>query len=232
MVTRAELREHVVPGQRLGRHVEHDDRSRAFAFLAARQVVPLRSVSWPRYGEVLDQGNLGSCTGNAAAGALNTKPVHRKGRIFHEPDAVDFYSAATALDEWDGGYPPDDTGSSGLAVAKALLQRGLIRAYQHAFGIDETLQALMHGPVITGVNWHEGFDRPDSRGRVVVEGDVRGGHEFEVLGLRLARNVDESYVVAVNSWGRGWGDRGRFYFTVADWRSLLAEQGDVTIPLP
>jgi hypothetical protein len=44
----------------------------------------------------LDQGNLGSCTGNAAAGTVNTVPVRSTGaRLLKEPDAMKLYSQAT-----------------------------------------------------------------------------------------------------------------------------------------
>lgn len=223
------IEEEVIEGQRLGRHVEHDPRSRQYA--VEPQKVALRTVTHRRYGPLFDQGDLGSCTGNAAAGAINTAPLHlAKHKLLKESDAVSVYELATKLDEFDGSYPPDDTGSSGLAAAKALKQMGLIAQYRHAFNMDEALAALMLGPVITGVNWHEGFDRPDANGYVKLDGQVRGGHEFLVVGLHhYEKFVGDSLVVADNSWGMGWGDRGRFYFRVSTWQKLLDEQGDVTV---
>ena len=35
-----------------------------------------------------------------------------------------------------------------------------------------------------------------------------------------------------NSWGPGYGLGGRFYMTVDTWAELLADRGDVTIPVP
>jgi hypothetical protein len=227
-VRKVHLQEAFVAGKRLGRHIEHDERSRAFE-IEARGTTKLRSVHWRRHGQPFDQGELGSCTGNAIAGALNTEPIYPAGKhqlLLHEKDAVDLYALATRLDEFPGDYPPDDTGSSGLAACKAAKTKGLISSYRHAFGIHQALTALMHGPVITGVNWYEGFDQPDANGHVTVNGQVRGGHEFEVLGY----DVDAGEVLAENSWGAGWGIRGRFTFDVATWARLLDEQGDVTVP--
>jgi hypothetical protein len=216
---------------RLGRHVEHDPRSREFPFRLAAGTPTIRRVVHRHYG-VLDQGGLGSCTGNAAAGALNTVPLHRKGgRVWDEDEAVAVYERATVLDTFPGEYPPDDTGSSGLAAAKACAWLGLISGYRHAFGITDALAALMAGPVITGVNWYEAFDQPDTAGRVSVGGQVRGGHEFVVIGYEPGRD-GEGTVLAVNSWGRGWGRNGRFTFSTAMWAQLLAEDGDATILLP
>lgn len=218
-------------GGRLGRHIEHDPRSRGHAFGAVvTSMVDLSNVRHVRRGGPLDQGELGSCTGNATAGAINTLPLHVVGRhLLKEQQAVEIYERATVLDEFDGSYPPDDTGSSGLAAAQAAREMGYIDSYKHAFSVEEALAALMIGPVITGVNWYEGFDQPDSHGVVKIAGEVRGGHEFEVVGFEPHAKLDESRVVCINSWGTGWGWTGRFAFTVATWRRLLDEQGDVTI---
>lgn len=224
------LTEIPVPGKPLGRHVEHDERSREYGFFAVAAPPPLKTVTHRRYGGVFDQGELGSCTGNAAAGAMNTLPLHRAGeKCLHEKDAVAIYSEATLLDSIDGGYPPDDTGSSGLAVAKALRARGLIRQFRHAFSVDEALAALMAGPVITGVSWYQGFDHPDARGLVKIDGQDRGGHEFEVVGYQSAKNPLDALVICVNSWGTSYGVAGRFKMTVRTWATLLEQDGDVTI---
>lgn len=225
------LDEHPVVGKPLGRHIEHDPRSRTFPFLSTPVAAPpLRTVRWRRYGGVFDQGDLGSCTGNAGCGAMNTLPLHHAGEhLYREADAIELYSEATRLDPYDGEYPPDDTGSSGLAIAKALRARGLITEYRHAFSIDEAVSALMSGPVITGVSWYEGFDHPDVRGRVAIAGQVRGGHEFLAHGYELRPDPLDSLVHCDNSWGNSWGVRGHFTMTARTWGELLDEQGDVTI---
>jgi len=212
----------------LGRHVEHDPRSMNFAFPIKAPIAPLRTVMHRAYGLPLDQGNLGSCTGNAMAGAKNSLPLHKTGeRILKEADALDLYSLATRLDSFTGSYPPDDTGSSGLAVAKAAKQKGLIRSYWHAFGIDQALAALQVRSVITGVNWYERMFDPTPDGFVRIGGEVAGGHEFLVRGYVKAR---KPYVLCFNSWGPSWGPLGgAFKLFVEDWAQLLSEQGDATI---
>lgn len=210
----------------LGRHVEHDPRSRAFP--ATSLVSPaVRSVRWPHYGPVLDQGGLGACTGFALAQCLNTGPLHDRSRHLDAANAEELYSLATTLDGIAGHWPPTDTGSSGLAVAKAAVAKGYIRSYRHAFGLDHLLGALQFGPVIVGTDWREGMDTPDHDGTVHATGAVRGGHEWLALGVDL----EHCYVIGLNSWGPSWGMGGAFRVQLADMRSLLAHDGDVTVPV-
>lgn len=226
------LDEHEVPGKRLGRHVEHDPKSKDHAVEVATPIGALKAVHHRRYGKLFDQGQIGSCTGNAAAGSVNTVPLHKIGeRLLQESSAVALYSLATHLDDIPGVYPPDDTGSSGLSAAKAAKQKGYIKSFKHAFNMDQALNALQIGPVITGVSWYEGFDHPDQYGMVVVSGQVRGGHEFVVRGFEPAADIADSVLDADNSWGYSWGLRGRFRFTVATWQQLMDNQGDVTLLL-
>lgn len=225
MIACKTIPEIVIPDKRLGRHIEHDERSRAFA-VVPEPSVKIHTVRHPLYGSPLNQGSLGSCTGNAVVQALNTRPLHVTGvKLLREDDAIAVYSLATSIDEFTGEFPPTDTGSSGLAAAKAAQQKGLITEYRHAFDVIDAMQALMGRSVITGVPWYEGFDHPNPSGVVKVEGQVRGGHEFAVIGYEM----NDRMVVAVNSWGIGWGVRGRFRFDLKDWERLLGEQGDVTV---
>lgn len=226
---RKKIPEEVIKRKRLGRHVAHDPKSRQYPFKSRHSVAALRSVNHKRYG-ILNQGNVGSCTGNAVVGALNTDPIHpKKRRLYGENKALEVYSLATELDPWPGIYPPEDTGSSGLDACKAAQQLGLLNSYRWAFSMEDALSALQIGPVITGVNWYEGFDKPSPQGVVRIAGEVRGGHEFEIVGFVHHAKLDDCVLRAVNSWGPAWGLRGRFSFTVKTWKRLLDEQGDCTI---
>ncbi len=205
----------------LGRLLNHDPRSLGFP---AQVGEIAKSVDWKLYAPVLNQEDLGSCTGNAAAQCLNSKPYHKLwSRYYVQADAVDFYSRATKLDPWDGEYPPTDTGSSGLAVAKALKNLGLISSYRHAFGLEHTRAALQSGPVLVGTNWYSSMFAPNL-GWVSPKGSPVGGHEYLLVGDNLKGRLK-----FLNSWGRGWAMKGNFYMSYESFGRLLGEQGDATV---
>lgn len=234
---------------RLGRHVEHDPRSLAYA----HGVLPksaIKSVEWARRIPILDQGNLGSCTGNAATGVLGTDSAGRTAsttvtisaagaaashglfttgeHTLDEDFAVALYSLATILDGVSGKYPPTDTGSTGLGVAKALKALGLASGYTHAFSLDALNSALQAGPVMIGIEWLQSMFDTKSDGRIIVDqsSSVAGGHELELSKFDAA--TGEYWVP--NSWNTSWGDAGWAYLTTADLTWLLSQQGDVTVP--
>jgi hypothetical protein len=211
----------------LGRHLvpTHDPRSRAFPAATA----PLVTTMHAHHGPVLDQGNLGSCTGNAAAQALDCDPLYFWGRkILDEADAIAIYSWATHHDPFRGAYPPQDTGSDGLAVAKAARHLGLIGSYQHAFGLAHVLGALVLRPLIIGIPWTETMFQPDRDGYLHITGAVAGGHEVCLRGV----DVEHQAVRLLNSWSASWGDGGEAWLRWTDLGSLLAQQGDATVLLP
>ena len=127
---------------RLGRHVEHNPQSRAFSVGTAA----VKTVTYRRHGKPFDQGDLGSCTGNAMAGVLMTEPLWVPGRNLTEDDAVALYKAATKLDDIRGKYPPTDTGSSGLGVMKAAVKAKYIVGYAHSFSLEQLLGVYRSSP--------------------------------------------------------------------------------------
>lgn len=219
------ITEHPGPG-RLGRHREHDARSRAFA-VAEPVALPTVPVRWTRRAPIFDQGSIGSCTGNAMVGAVGTDSASRYGNAtLAEGDALALYELATRLDNIQGHYEPDDTGSSGLAAAKAAKKLGYITGYKHAFSLAAALHALASGPVIVGMDWLTGCDEPDGSGLVSYAGDVRGGHEIELL----AHDPGAKTVTFANSWSASWGRAGYFDLSWSDFDRALRQGGDVTVP--
>ena len=211
---------------RLGRQVEHDPRSWAFSAGTAA----IKTIRYKRHGKAFNQGNLGSCTGNAMAGVLMTEPLWVSGRTLTEANAVALYKVATTLDSVAGKYPPTDTGSSGLAVMKAAVRAKYITGYAHTFSLDQLLGSLVLSPGILGINWYDSFDNAkiDGECRLTPSAKVRGGHEVELFGI----DAEKKRVWCYNSWGPTWGGRknGTFYFSWKTLERLLGEQGDATFP--
>lgn len=233
-IVRIEQRRHPL----LGRHINHDSRSRLYPVRPT--AVELAAVRHAAYIGILDQGQLGSCTGNAGVGAIYRAPFYGNtgtGPILYRGDedgAVALYSAATKLDGDPDNYPPTDTGSDGLSVAKALKAVGIISGYLHAFTVESALLQLMSTPLITGITWYNSMFNGPAQGPLTVDpsSGVAGGHELCVDEYVPETTTDHALVGGPNSWGASWGDSGRWYLTVEDWTSLLADGGDVTAFVP
>ena len=220
--------EDVHPGMRLGRNMWLDGRS--LAYMVENDVEgmgrPFQDQAWERVLPILDQGHVGSCTGNAGTGALGTQPFYDAvGRsilpegndpIAAEEFAVQLYTDATVIDGYPGEYPEEDTGSSGLAICKVLKRRETISGYRWARTPYGLLRLLQHGPLLQGMPWYKAFFEPDSAGFIDSSdtwqsSGIAGGHEVEGIGVELnSQDVFDSVITYANSWGTGWGDDGRF----------------------
>jgi len=213
-----------VEGKRLGRHIQHDPLSWNYQ---AERAPAVTSVTHNATGLPLNQGQIGSCTANALCGALNSAPDFGGGVPYDEAQALTLYTDETELEHKP--YPQFDPGGTGLLVCKAAAQLKWIKSYQHAFGLEHALQALVLRPVITGINWYTSFDTPDASGLIAITpgATVRGGHEVVADGIDATNKL----VWFWNSWGPIFGIGGRFCMSFDTWSQLLAEQGDVTVPM-
>ena len=141
--------------RRLGRCVEHDSRSWDFQARSVKKP-PDIDVIWEDRAPVLDQWNLGGCVGWTGADILNTeifKPVRDKcnaGAYFNDFNGKTFYHLSTVNDSIVGIYPPDDTGSSGLGLAKALKKVGYVTSYNHVFAWNSYLTWIAKQPLAVG----------------------------------------------------------------------------------
>lgn len=214
---------------RLKRNINHDSRSRRYAFDTTG--LTLVSVKHTRHIGALDQLDVGACTGFAGIGCL-ASGLHFYERLgnysLDASGALRLYSEATHQDPFEGSYPPTDTGSDGLTIAKVLTAAGEISGYQHTFSLDDALKALTTLPYITGTYWLTGMFDPDPDGRVRLTGSIAGGHEY----LAEELDVEQERVWFTNSWGPSWGVEGRFWMSWDDYGALLGRQGDVTIFVP
>lgn len=217
-----------VPGKPLGRNRLINWREIVRA-LVRTPGVELRSVSWtPNNPIALDQNDLGACTGFAAAHTGSTAPY--TWRLTAE-DARAIYSDATERDPFPGSWPPDDTGSTGWAAFSAAVDLGCFSGFSMTDGVDELCEALQTRPGAIGVDWYEGMDSPSEDGQIRPTGQIRGGHEIEVLAVDMAQR----YAWIRNSWGPRWGvthedATGCAWISLDDLALLLESGGDATFP--
>lgn len=197
----------------------------------------LHRVFWdPNSVICLDQGNLGSCTGNAVAQAISTKPFLG---FLTQADAKKIYSGATFLDVKEGRgtltYPPNDPGSYGSSALRSAINLfpKLITGYYSPTTILEIQNALQKGPCVFGTNWYTGMFSTTQCGELLPTGAVEGGHEIELIGWN-----DKSDIYWIrNSWGHDWGvcrknyaECGYGYITRKTFQKLLDERGEVDCP--
>lgn len=225
-------RDHGHP-HRLGRNINHDPRNREFpARRVQRRAVPTTDVRHRVYGALLDQGNLGACTGFAGAEMLNAHPY--RAHFNHAPTfgnsfAVELYAATTLIDPFPGEYPPNDTGSDGGSVCKELRNRGTIAGYEWAFGLDNGLNTIRAAPYMQGTYWFEDMFTPSSTGHVHPTGALAGGHEYLWQGVEITgRILGHNRSWFRNCWGPwGYNARGYFWMTWDEHRELLDQSGDL-----
>jgi hypothetical protein len=224
---------------RLGRHVHHDSRSLDYEYLPRDATPKKQNTFWDSAIGPLNQGNVGSCTGNAESQWLNTnfantvRDATHHGTYLNEADALAIYSLGTHLDGNPQAYPPNDTGCAGIFVAQAGEQLGYLDGYTHTFSFTALQAALETTPTINGTIWTTTMFTPRN-GLVkvgkLVESNVAGGHEYLAVGIDWTEEV----FIFRNSWGDtdAWaGCKPGGYFAVGfkDYQRLLAEQGDVTV---
>lgn len=223
---------------RLGRNLELDSDSLKFL---APQVTTIKPVDHPSPIPILDQGQLGSCTGNAGTrhvaqlyGADYTKVALDKHTLNgdasnDEQFAIALYHEATVKDGYPGVYPPDDTGSSGLGVCKALKAAGLVSKYTWATTLRSFASMLQSGSVAIGMPWYEAFFSPDPHGFIDTpnwqSSQIAGGHEIYVRGIEAWDDHDPTKVVFTldNSWNTSWGDHGSFRFRGSLYAALRSQ---------
>lgn len=240
----------------LGRTLEHDPRS--WDFQHPRGELVRKNVFHALNAPHLDQGRVGSCEGNTAAEWLNCAKALKNRRAYNakiadprysdylkERDAVRLYSAATNLDndQIPGHYPPSDTGTSGVGIAKALQNAGAITRYNWTFTWASFLAALQLQPVMLGTNWYDSMFEVTSTGYVVTPKRSKanpvqpvGGHAYlaHVLDFKNERIGCTQHWVNDDGtpWGVKIGGYWGFWLDFLDAEQLLInEQGDSLVPV-
>lgn len=211
----------------LDRLPEFDPRSRLYNVAEVSPPTP-RSYTWACYTN-LDQGSEGACVGFAWTHEWAARPRPVSSVIATESFARGVYHSAQMVDEWDG---EDYSGTSVIAGAKAMQDRGIIGEYRWAFNLMDALAGVSrHGPAVLGINWYEHMWETDHSGFIHPTGDYVGGHAI------LLRGVDVTWkrVLLHNSWGPQWGGTskgpGTAWLSWDDLEMLMHEEGEVCIPV-
>jgi len=210
----------VTTDARLDRVEQFDERSRAFPVTAVIAGTVPRSYTWAG-GTVTDQGREGACVGHGWTGELTAKPrpvVLSAAAAY----AQELYLHCQRVDEWPGeAY----SGTSVIAGAKTLVERGFLTEYRWAFGLDDLIMAVGYkGPAVLGIPWYDSmYEAPG--GKVTVAGNQVGGHCILARGVSLSTKT----VLLRNSWGSDWGVGGDARISFADLDRLLKEGGEACI---
>jgi hypothetical protein len=231
-------------------------------FLAPRATPLPRSFSYaPLLGAVLDQGQEGTCVGNALVGTVlafdeATLPAS-SAPYLRELSRRDAYAGGRELTplpgegcvvrsalesartrgvciEADRPYTPQhDPGAGPLAPVHRNENR--LAGYA-AVGLDvAAIKAAMHdrGPLLAALSVRDGFYSPDGVGRVQATGADHGGHAIGLVGW----DDDIGAFFLRNSWGVGWGRAGYcwlpYSYPLSEvWSAVPALLPDGTPPPP
>lgn len=174
---------------------------------------------------VIDQGQTSMCVGAASRGWLTCGPV----RNINGPDFHDLYRFSQLEDDWPG-QEPDYYGTSVRAAFKVLKKQGFVSEYRWAFDAETAINHILTvGPLVAGTEWFRDMNRVDKQGFVRVGGASAGGHAWLIIGasrLKACPDGTKGAVRAVNSWGRRWGQAGRFWLSFKDFDALIKADGE------
>ena len=211
----------------------NDTRDYLYPLTAPRvaNYVDLRPYCTP----IEDQGNLGSCTGQAIASAIELLNKRNKkqtdvsrlfiyyfervmlGTVNYDSGAYirdgikSVYNYGTSLERL---WPYVISKFRQRPVAEALTDgaRRKVTRYERVTNHAGCIDALNNGyPVVIGFDVYSSFMNINRTGVMTYPNKKRerllGGHAVLLVGYD---NTKQQYIVR-NSWGTGWGDRGYFY---------------------
>lgn len=231
--------------RRLGRLIHFDPRSTRYQvrpLLTALNAITLQSRHWSlRYW--LDQLSEGACVGFSISHEMGADPV---AAAVTYAQARSIYKRAQTIDPWPGeAYE----GTSVLAGMQTAAGDGYYTEYRWAGAgsgrvLEDIVQSLANlGPGVFGIAWKQGMYAPDGAGYIWPTGATAGGHAICAVGIELVflpnapaaefayLDLDRSFIVLHNSWGRFWGQDGRCKITLRSVASLMAQQGEFVIPV-
>ena len=188
---------------------------------ATREATSLCSATHLANCSTLDQGETGSCTGNAHVMAISTQPFVGSAHC-NETDARTAYAGGTCIDNGcqvpctcascKAAFCPatnaNDTGSQTGSVAQWLVDVGWLGSFTTADTIATLESCLARGPAVIGIDFYNSMMTPTANGQlqVATASGLAGGHDMNAAILDLTHAVAPVDAVWVhNSWGDSWG---------------------------
>ena len=210
---------------------------RDYKFIARRVKLP-KAVDWREsMPPVYDQGNLGSCTANAIAAAVDWERKKQGERLISPSRLFIYYNervmentvasdaGASIRDgiksvkkqgdcpekEWPYAVSKFKTKPAAKCYADALKYKA-VKYLRVNTEIAALKKALAVRPVVFGFTVYESFESNAVAKTGIVplpaaSERVLGGHAVCAVGYDDGRQV----VICRNSWGASWGDKGYFY---------------------
>lgn len=191
----------------LGRNPHPETPDAAALYPVRALLTPTTSTRkyWWQGGAHLDQGQTGTCVGNAFAHRRADSPRPTSG--IDEAWARKLYVDAS-------GDTTLQQGTSGILACRVLAERGTISAYHWVTSPSEFRQTLLTiGSVCIGIDWYNSMFTPNvqysnSYLKVDKSSGLAGGHEVVINGINLAPSTGPAFYRLKNSWGTGWGKGG------------------------
>lgn len=185
-------------------------------------------------GPILDQGETGTCVAHGFTSKVNAAPIMQKLPI----STYDLYRKIVGVDEWAENdveaTAPDSQLQSGTSVragAKTLVSMGYAQNYLWAESAGDVRAWMLagFGGVVMGTTWRSGMMRTDAEGFVSFSGSDVGGHAYYINGWNDRVLHNGKRIAAArgqNSWGRAWGQSGRFWIAMEDLEKAIADRGE------
>lgn len=202
-----------------------------------KQLVPTKFPGWAP-GPILNQGSLSACVAFATVGRHNASPY--RARLDYD-FALKCYEAGNRI---EGNPPGTDKGLFATTSIPMARQMGLIsKAHRlmlmrwwHLYdgeiisAIADWLQRrpkgkVRTGPLFTAGLWAEGMLNPDNRGFVKFSGKIVGAHAYVLTGV-VFTSKEDGYIEYANSWGKDWGDEGKFRMRFDEFRRMIPYYAD------
>jgi hypothetical protein len=219
----------IAPQPGMGRIFSFDPQDQNFLMAAAAPLEVTRPAAFWEIGPTLNQRDTFECTAYSGEALLMAGPI--KNSMYLTPNQL--YRLNQMNDEWTG---ENYHGSSVRATMKVLQAAGFIKEYVWAYEADTVRRwLLMKGPVILGTNWYTGMNVPDRKtGFIRPTGRPVGGHAYFIWGADDRITCPDKTKGAfriLNSWGDGWGVKGRAWLSYKDADGLIKNHGEAVTPV-